>query len=134
MNASFFDSNVLLYVASSDDVKAHRAETLLRSGGLVSVQIMNEVANVARRKMGLSWPETHALLAAVRGLVEVRDLSVETHERGLAVAERFQLPIYDAMVISAALEAGCATLWTEDMQHGLTIDGSLRIENPFLGS
>ena len=62
MPGSFFDTNVLLYVASGDPAKADRAEKLIGDGGTISVQVLNEIANVARRKMGMSWTETHTLL------------------------------------------------------------------------
>ena len=88
MPGSFFDTNVLLYVASGDHAKANRAEELVGDGGIISVQVLNEIANVARRKMGLSWAETHAFLAMVRGLLPVRPNTIEIHEAGLALAER----------------------------------------------
>jgi predicted nucleic acid-binding protein len=49
MPASFFDSDVLLYVASRDPEKASKAEQILAHDGSISVQVLNEVANVARR-------------------------------------------------------------------------------------
>jgi len=131
MPDSFFDTNVLLYVASDDATKADRAEQLVGDGGIISVQVLNEIANVARRKMGLSWGETHALLATIRGLLSVRPSTIEVHEAGLALAERYRLSIYDAMIVAAALDAECDTLWSEDMQDGMLLDGSLRIINPF---
>lgn len=131
MRGSFFDTNVLLYVASADALKARRAEALLREGGVISVQVLNELANVARRKMRMPWPETRSLLALVRGLLAVRALDVATHEVGLELAERYQLSTYDAMIAAAALQAGCETLWSEDLQHGAALSG-LRIVNPFL--
>ena len=126
----FFDSNVLLYLASSDARKAAIAETLLQGGGTISVQVLNEIANVARRKMGLSWPEVGDFLAAVRGLLRVEPLTLATHERGLALAARYGLSLYDAMIAAAALEAGCAVLLSEDMQDGMDF-GGVRVENPF---
>jgi len=122
---------VLLYLASSDPAKADRAEKVLESGGVVSFQVLNEIASVARRKMGLSWPETHAFLSTIRGLLTVNSVTVEIHEAGLALAERHQLSVYDAMIVAAALDAGCGTLWSEDMQDGASFDGRLRIRNPF---
>src|SRR5690606_6568483 len=132
MPDSFLDSHVILYVAGHDPAKAERAEDLLAEGGVISVQVLNEIANVTRRKMGLDWPETHALLEAVRGLLDVVPLTIDIHDAGLAIAERYRLSIYDAMIVAAARAAGCTTLWSEDMQHGLSIDGTLRILNPFL--
>ena len=134
MPASFFDTNVLVYLASGDAAKADRAETTIAKGGAISVQVLNEVANVARRKMQMSWDETHAFLNMLRGLLAVHPLTVETHETGLRLAERYGLSTYDAMIAASALQAGCETLWSEDMQHGMVLDEGLRIVNPFVGA
>ena len=102
MPASFFDSNVLVYLASGDAAKADRAETAVAAGGAISVQVLNEVANVARRKMRMSWADTHVFLNMLRGLLTVHPLAVETHETGLKLAERYGFSIYDAMIAAAA--------------------------------
>ena len=132
MPASFFDTNVLVYLAAEDAAKADRAEVIVGTGGFVSVQVLNELANVARRKMAMSWAETRAFLSTLQELVTVRPVTVETHGLGLRLAERHGLSVYDAMIVAAALEAECDTLWSEDMQHGAVIEGCLRIKNPFL--
>ena len=134
MPGSFFDTNVLLYVASGDPAKADRAEELIGAGGIISVQVLNEITNVARRKIGLPWTETRALLSMLRGLLPVQPLTVEIHETGLALAERYGLSIYDAMIAASALHADCDTLWSEDMQDGIVLDDRLRIVNPFRAS
>ena len=131
MPASFFDTNVLVYIASDDAAKADRAEAAVAAGGAISVQVLNELANVARRKMQMSWTDTHALLTMLRGLLTVHPLTLENHETGLGLAERYGLSTYDAMIVASALHAGCDTLWSEDMQHGMTLDEGLRIVNPF---
>ena len=84
-----------------------------------------------RRKAGLDWDETGAFLAGVRALCPVEDVSLQTHDVGRALAERYGLSVYDAMIVAAALLAGCTTLWSEDMQDGLLVEGRLRIANPF---
>jgi predicted nucleic acid-binding protein len=131
MPASFFDTNVLLYVASGEHAKADRAESLIGAGGTISVQVLNEIAHVARRKMRLSWAETHGLLALIRDLLPVEPITVETHETGLAIAERYGLSTFDAMIAASALLADCKTLWSEDMQDGMVVNGRLRVANPF---
>jgi predicted nucleic acid-binding protein len=131
MPGSFFDTNVLIYVASGDTAKADHAEAIIGSGGAISVQVLNELANVARRKMRMSWQDTHAFLFLLRGLLTVHPIDIETHETGLALAERYNLSIYDAMIVASALHADCDTLWSEDMQHGMVLDDRLRITNPF---
>ena len=134
MPASFFDTNVLVHIASGDAAKADRAEAAVAAGGAISVQVLNELANVARRKMRMSWDETHALLTALRGLLTVHPLTLEIHETGLGLAERYGLSTYDAMIAASALHAGCDTLWSEDMQDGMTLGDGLRIVNPFRGA
>lgn len=133
MPGSFFDTNVLVYLASGDAAKADRAEEIVAQGGAISVQVLNELANVARRKMRMSWPETHAFLSTLRGLLAVHPLTVETHEAGLALAERYGLSLYDAMIAAAAIGAGCDRLWSEDMQHRMALE-RLRIVDPFVGT
>jgi predicted nucleic acid-binding protein len=131
MPGSFFDTNVLLYVASVDAAKAAKAEQLIGEGGTISVQVLNEIANVARRKMGMSWTETHAFLSLIRALLPAHSITEGVHETGLALAERYGLAIYDAMIAAAALEADCDILWSEDMQDDMVLDDRLRIINPF---
>ena len=131
MPGSFFDTNVLIYIASGDSVKADQAEAIIGNGGAISVQVMNELANVARRKMRMSWQDTHSLLSLLRGLLTVHPVTIETHETGLALAERYKLSIFDAMIAASALHADCDTLWSEDMQHGMALDDRLRVVNPF---
>jgi predicted nucleic acid-binding protein len=131
MPGSFFDTNVLLYLVSTDHRKADRAEELVRGGGTISVQVLNEITNVARRKARMSWAETHGLLDAIRGLLNTEPLTLDVHETGLALAERYTLSPYDAMIAASALEADCDRLWSEDMQHGLVLRERLRVANPF---
>jgi predicted nucleic acid-binding protein len=131
MPGSFFDTNVVVYLASGEPTKAERAESIIADGGTISVQVLNEITNVARRKMRMSWEETHAFLSMIRGLLPVEPLTIETHETGLTLAERYGLSTFDAMIAASALLADCDTLWSEDMQDELVIDGRLRIANPF---
>lgn len=130
----FLDTNILVYAALSDDPRRPTAERLLAAGGTISVQVLNEFANVARGKLKWPWPDIEAMLALVRGRsAQVRDISVSTHEGALALARDHGLSIYDTLIVVSAIEAGCDTLYTEDMQHGRTI-GDLAIVNPFLAS
>lgn len=130
---AFFDTNVLVYAVTQDEVRSTRAEELLAAGGIISVQILNEFVSVARRKILMSWSEVTEALDAFRALCpSPLPLSVEIHEAALKLAETHGYHIYDALVISAALEAGCITLYSEDLQDGQVIDGRLTIRNPFM--
>jgi predicted nucleic acid-binding protein len=128
----FVDTNVLLYLLSNDAVKADRAEALLAGRIVISVQVLNEFANVARRKLRFEWADIASTLRDLRRFADVRSLTLETHERGLALAERFQLSVYDAMIAAAALQAGCTTLASEDFSAGQTFEGRLTVRNPFV--
>jgi predicted nucleic acid-binding protein len=93
MPVSFFDTNVLVYLTSGDASKADRAEAIIAGGGSTSAQVLNELASVARRKMQMSWHEAHALLNTLRSLLTVHPITVEIHETGLRLAERYGLSI-----------------------------------------
>ncbi|WP_320178997.1 PIN domain-containing protein [Roseovarius pacificus] len=130
MSAEFADTNVVLYLLD-DGPKAERAEEVLGQRPRISVQVLNEAMVNCRRKAGLSWEDTGAFLEGIRSLCPVEDLTVQTHQVGRALAEKYQLSVYDAMIVSAALIAGCTTLWTEDMHDGLLVEDQVRFVNPF---
>ena len=128
----FADTNVLLYLLSQDAQKADQAEVVLNKGVMISVQVLNEVTHVLRRKIKLSWPEIHTFLALIQSLCTVQPLTIETHAQGLTLAERYHFLVYDSMIVAAALLAQCRILYSEDMQHGLLVEGRLLIQNPFV--
>ncbi len=128
----FLDTNILIYAVAQGDPHAGRAAELLRAGGAISVQVLNEFADVARRKLGWSWPEIADAVAAIRVLCpDPHPIGVVTHEAALAIAARDGFAFYDCLLIASALEIGCDTLLSEDMQDGRVIAGSLTIRNPF---
>ena len=128
----FLDTNVLFYAASNDVRRTQTAKDILSAGGLVSVQILNEFVAVAMRKLRRTWPEVAEMLQVIRLLCKPPlALTQQTHERAVALGLRYGYAIYDATVLASALEAGCDTLITEDMQDGQMIEGQLTIRNPF---
>jgi predicted nucleic acid-binding protein len=129
--ADFFDSNILLYIVSNDPPKKQRAAELLATGGTISIQVLDEFASVAMRKLGRSLNETRAKLFDIREVCTVSVADIATHERGLDITEHYKFSIYDSMLIAAALQAKCTTFYSEDMQHEQRIEG-LTIRNPFV--
>jgi predicted nucleic acid-binding protein len=128
---AFIDTNILLYLLSEDAAKADRAEEILHIGGMVSVQVLSELADVAHRKLIMPWEEICEILSLIRSLCSIEPLKLETHERGILIAKRYKFSIHDAMIIAAGLVGGCDTLYSEEMQDGRLIDNQLRICNPF---
>ncbi len=128
--ADFLDTNLLLYLVS-DRAKAERIEALLTTGSGISIQVSNEFASVASRKLGRPMHEIREVLTDIRAICSVKTAGIETHELGLSIAERYKFSVYDSMLLAAAVKAGCTTFYTEDLQHGQVIDG-LTIRNPFI--
>jgi predicted nucleic acid-binding protein len=129
----FFDTTILIYSISLEDPRAEIAERLLANGGFISVQVLNEFAAVAHRKLKMPWQQIGEALSAVRALcAPPTALSVETHEAALQIAAQYGYHIYDALILAAALDADCDILYSEDMQNGQTV-GTLTIHNPFVG-
>lgn len=133
MKRAFLDTNIFVY-AFTDDPRNAVAEDLLGKGGEISVQVLNEFTNVARRKLGFSWTEVSEAVDAIRTLSRaIHPLDLETHSGAIKLASQCGLSFYDALIVSSALLAKCEVLYTEDLQDGLSIEGGLRIENPFAG-
>ena len=129
---TFFDTNVLLYLLSEDAAKADRVEELLTGGGTISVQVLNEFAAVASRKLSLSWGEIKDILGPIRAICEVDPVSIETHDRAIEIAGRYRFSFYDSAIVASALQSGCRILYSEDFRHGQLIANQLRIRNPFM--
>lgn len=131
MAGDFLDSNVLIYAFMADP-RAARAQALLQRRCAVSIQGLNEFANVARRKLGRSWTEIRTDLAAIRTLCPtVIAIDAGIHETALRLSAHHNFAFFDALMVAAALRAGSDTFWSEDMHDGLIVDERLRIDNPF---
>ncbi|NBQ70639.1 MAG: PIN domain-containing protein [Nitrosomonadaceae bacterium] len=126
------DTNILLYLLSADSIKAEKAEDVVASGGIISVQVLNEFASVASRKLQMPIEDIQEILAQIRTICAVEPITVDTHDRGMQLAAQYSLSIYDAMIVAAALLAGCTILYSEDMHDGQVIDQQLTIKNPFV--
>ena len=125
----FFDTNVLLYLLSTE-IKADKVEVLLAQGGTVSVQVLNEFASVAFRKLKMTWPEIREILATIQTICKVIPITLEIHEAGLVIAERYKVSFYDSLILAAAKQAECRTVYSEDMQDSQVVQG-VTIRNPF---
>jgi predicted nucleic acid-binding protein len=131
MTASFADSNILLYLQQAEEPKSAIAERIVEAGTLISVQVLNEIVSAMSGKWRRPWDDIERFLSIVRHLIPVRPIDVETHARAVWIARRHKLHIYDSTIVASALLAGCDTLYSEDMHHGLVVEGRLKIVNPF---
>lgn len=127
----FLDTNVLRHLLSADETNASRAEEIIAGGGIIGVQVLNEFASVAIRKLGLWLREAKEILGVVRAACEVVPVTIETHNLAMEIAERHGFHIYDATIVASAILASCGKLYTEDMDDGQVVNDRLAIENPF---
>jgi predicted nucleic acid-binding protein len=129
---AFFDTNVLIYSLGAKDPRGSQAEQLLLEGGVVSVQVLNEFSDVARRKIRMSWDDIRQALRVIQFFCpDPVPITMDTHEHALIIAEGQDIRIYDALILASALGANCSTLYTEDLQDGQVIQEQLTIRNPF---
>lgn len=127
---AFFDTNVIIY-AFLEIEKRRAALEVIANGGVISAQVLNEFTHVARRRQR-SWPDIEAAIAVLRGhFPDIIPLTADTHASALVHTRDHGFAFYDALIVAAAIEAGCDTLWSEDMQHGRVI-GGVTIRNPFV--
>ncbi len=125
------DTNIAVYAISTDE-RADRASELLRESAFLSVQVLNEYANVALRKRRDPWDVVAADLTALRDIVpRILAIDEQASREALRIGERYRLSFYDALMLAVALAGDARTFYSEDLQHGLLIDGRLRIVDPF---
>ena len=134
----FLDTNIFIYTFDSKaPAKAKKAAHLIRRAadtgeGIISYQVVQEFFNVALRRfpqpMNASEAEQY-LITVLRPLLAVHS-SPAIYFEALRIAEKHRLSWYDSLIVAAALEGQCEKLYSEDLQHGRTIE-NLRIENPF---
>lgn len=128
--AAFLDTNILVY-AQQAGPKGEVARRLLAEGGVVSVQVLNEFAAVAARKLGRSWDEIAAAIEDLLAVVEAPlPLTVALHEAARGLAAAHGVSFYDALIVAAAQAAGCERLCSEDLQAGRRF-GAVLVVNPF---
>jgi predicted nucleic acid-binding protein len=126
----FFDTNILIYAASGDPRRVAAAQ-VLREGGVISVQVLNEFTNVCRKKLRLDWQDIEeAIMRFSQAVEDVLPLTLATHSAGVELARDHGLAFYDALIVAAAREAGYQILYSEDLQHDRRFD-DLSIVNPF---
>jgi predicted nucleic acid-binding protein len=92
----------------------------------------NECVSVCLRKLLFTREQAYAFARTLMDRTEVLPLDESTVDQAAVLAIRYQLSHWDALIVSAALLAGCDTLYSEDLQHGQVFEDRLTVENPFL--
>jgi predicted nucleic acid-binding protein len=127
----FIDTNIVIYALGPHSEKTERASLLFIERPTISTQVLSETANVALKKLAMPMPEARKLIITLESLCRVEIITSACLQRAFDITERYGFSWYDSLVAASALEAGCDTLYTEDLQHGQLIDNKLTITNPF---
>ncbi len=131
---AFADTNIVIYAESRHATKSPAAVAILETGPVISTQVVNETVSLLTRKHGFTVAEANQIALSLLDLCEVVPVDVSTIREAIRIGERYQLSIWDSVIVAAALLSGCETLYSEDMQHGLVIDQRLKLVNPFIAA
>ena len=132
MTAKFFaDTNVTIYALDADEQKRQQALAIMHRHPVISTQVVNEFLNVLLGKRKLERAKAFRLARVLMRHCDVVSVTPEITEQAMTLGERYQISHWDALIVSAALAAGCDTLYSEDMQNGQVFDGRVTIRNPF---
>lgn len=128
----FIDTNVIVYSLGQASTKVHLAAPLFVGLPTISTQVLSETANVASKRLGLTVSDIRKLITSLEAMCRVEIVSLVTIHKALDIRERYSFSWYDSLIVATAIESGCDTLYSEDMQNGQEIEGRLRIVNPFI--
>ncbi len=129
----FIDTNVLIYAYSNDDPikKAKALAVCAVEDSWLSTQVLSEFTNILRRKLLISWPDILLAIGELINNFPVHANDSQTIKQAIQLAAQYQFSWYDSLIVSAALECGATTLYSEDLNNGQLIDRKLTIVNPF---
>jgi predicted nucleic acid-binding protein len=127
------DTNIAFYALAREGEKALKAKEVLADVTFLSVQVLNEYANAARRKLRRDWTDIGYDLDLLRNSIpDIHSVDGAANSEAIRLAVRYKLSLYDSLLLAVALANGATTFYSEDMHHGLVVEDKLTIINPFL--
>lgn len=131
---AFLDTNVLIYAyAGYEPVKQAQALAVLQApDAWLSTQVLIEFANVYHRKLKTAWPDVEIAIQELSQDFNIYPAKSSTIAHATRLAQRYGFSWFDALIVAAALECGCETLYSEDLNAGQLIEGTLHVVNPFV--
>ena len=127
------DTNVLIYLHdNSSPNKRAIAKDLLAENPFIPSQVISEYLNVTRRLLQLSKEELLIQASNLLAGCTIIPVLPSTLLFAAVLVKRYNFQLFDAVIVAASKESNCAILYSEDMQHGLIVEKSLTIINPFL--
>jgi len=130
-DSAFIDTNVIIYALGPASQKAHVAAKLFSNEPVISTQVLSETINVLSKRFKMEIIDIRQLVLSLQSMCHVELISENTIQSALGIKERYGFSWYDGLIIASATQAGCVTLYSEDMQNKQKINGQLQIINPF---
>ncbi len=129
---STVDTNILIYAfGAQDDSKKRIAKQILAECNKISLQAINETLFVLYRKFDFHIKDLNTIIRFFKENFLIKNTDIFTLEKTVAIMERYNYSYWDSMMLASAIESDCPVIYSEDMQHGQTIEGKLKIVNPF---
>jgi predicted nucleic acid-binding protein len=133
MNKIAIDTNVLVYLFDDFFIEKRKISVkLVFANPIVPAQVVSEFLNVSKRLLQI--PKLDTIIKCNKALrnctIVPTTQTVLNHTEKLIA--RYDLQLFDAIIVATALEANCTILYSIDMHHGLIIEGTLSIINPFV--
>jgi len=128
----FLDSNVMIYAYfKQDEGKQRISKQLIGQKAVISTQVLQELTNTFHRKMGVSYNIVRLILQECSQNCDINTNTSDTVFSAIEIAEKYGFSFYDSLIVAAAIESKCTTLYSEDLQHNQQIE-NLTIKNPFI--
>jgi predicted nucleic acid-binding protein len=131
----FIDTNIWLYafIETDDSVKSATARTLIQeTEPVLSTQVINEVCVNLLQRANFTEGQVSRLIESFYEKYPVIELNKSVLLTASRLRQRYSLSFWDSTIVASALGAGVSILYSEDMQHGLTIEERLQVLNPFV--
>ncbi len=135
----FIDTNLWIYLFSKSEIpednrKKKSVVSLLResSGIVISAQVLSEMSSVFLRKMNFPVDRVRSIIFEMGESVDIIPVFENHVTYALDIVERYKLSWYDSLIVASAISVQVEVLYSEDMQHEMIIDNSLKIINPFI--
>jgi len=132
MNRIFVDSNIVLYLMDEDERKKEISRKILSNSPSICAQVLTEVVNVCKRRFNYKKQELLRLWTVLLQDCTMVSTDNQSIQKAISLVERYDFQLFDALIISDALKANCTILYSEDMQHKMSVENKLTIINPFV--
>jgi len=128
------DTNVLIYLHEIDPGSEKRriANELIAGSPLISSQVVSEYLNVCNKRLKMTKQDSLDSLMGWLPFCNLAVFEIAIFNAAIRLIEKYQFQMFDGIVVASALGSGCSILYSEDMQHGLSVEKKLKIINPFI--